>query len=659
MLDKYFPEKNCTISNLDKEWMNPSLKQLLRRVQRELIKNGKSQKYKSLKSKFRTQKRKSVKSFYSNFVKELKTSKPSNWFGMVKKLGGLEGRVKGKVAVESLKGLTDQQAVEEVAKSMAAVSQSYKPIDLTQLPCYLPAEAPIQLNIFQILQKLKSINKTRSTLPIDIPDKLRNECALDIAEPLTDIINSCFSNGIFPVMWRREWVSALPKPNRDLETCSDLRKIASTSDYSKIFEKCLMQFITEDIGHKIDIQQFASKKGMGTEHLIVCMMDRVLSLLDKPGMTAVIRSAADWASAFDRTDPTTSIQKFIRMGVRSSLVPILVQFLTNRKMSVKFNNAESGIFTLIGGGPQGSQIGQETYIVASDDNADHVSENNRYKFCDDLNILELVMLGDALVEYDVLQHVPSDVGINQMFIDPEKCQTQTNLDGIAAWTDNNLMKLNEAKCDYQIFTRSRQEFAARFTVNSKLIDRKSVAKVLGVWLQEDGRWAKNTAEICKRAYAKMSMLSKLKYAGVSTKDLIQIYVLFIRSSSEYASVAFHSALTQKQAKAIERTQSTALKILLGKHYLGYEEALNTTGLETLAQRRENRCLSFSLKCIKHPQNKRLFPQHEVTSHDLRENEQFVVNHANNDFYMKSAIPYCQRLLNNHMREKEKEEARRI
>ena len=52
------------------------------------------------------------------------------------------------------------------------------------------------------------------------------------------------------------------------------------------------------------------------------MVDRILSLLDKPGMTAVIRSAADWAAAFDRTDPTKSIQKFIKMGVRPSLIPI-------------------------------------------------------------------------------------------------------------------------------------------------------------------------------------------------------------------------------------------------------------------------------------------------------------------------------------------------
>jgi hypothetical protein len=233
-------------------------------------------------------------------------------------------------------------------------------------------------------------------------------------------------------------------------------------------------------------------------------------------------------------------------------------------MSVRFNNQESDIFTLIGGGPQGSQLGQETYIVASDDNANHVGKDDRYKFCDDLNILEVVMLGDVLLEYNFQQHVASDVGVGQAFIDPLLCQTQQHMNTIARWTDDNMMQLNEAKCEYQIFTKARTEFAARFTVNNKHMERKYCAKVLGVWIEESGGWAKNTAELCKRSYAKMSMLSKLKYAGITTAELLEIYKLFVRTSAEYCSVAFHSSLTSKQSRAIEKIQSTSLKVIYQK-----------------------------------------------------------------------------------------------
>ena len=576
---------------------------------------------------------------------------------MLKKLGGVDQKIQSKVVVDSLKGLSDQEAVEEVARSMAEVSQSYQHIDFSQLPCYLPAQAPEQVTVYEVLEKVRAINNTRSTLPIDLPDRLRKECAIDIAEPMCDIINSCLSNQVFPKMWRREWVSAAPKPNRDLHTCSDLRKLASTSDYSKLYEKFLMKWITEDIWNKIDPQQFAGRKGVGTEHMIVNLVDRILSLLDKPGMTAVIRSSADWSSAFDRTDPTKSVQKMIRLGIRPSLVPILIEFLSDRKMSVKFNQKESKIYNLIGGGPQGSQSGQTAYISASDDNAYHVPQDDRYKYCDDLHMLELVMLADVLVEYDFQQHVASDVGVDQQFIDPQLCLTPHYLETVACWTDENLMVLNEEKSDYQIFSRARQKFAARFFVNNKLINRKFVSKILCVWLEETGSWAKNTAEICKRSYAKLGMLTKLKYAGVSTEDLLQIYSLFIRNSAEYCAVVFHSRLSLKQEKSLENIQSTCLRVILNNNYISYENALLRTGLKTLKQRRQERCLSFSLKCIQHPLSYKAFPKNHDKNHILRNQEVFKVNHAYNNFYRDSAIPYCQRLLNTHMREKQLREDR--
>ena len=89
---------------------------------------------------------------------------------------------------------------------------------------------------------------------------------------------------------------------------TDLRKISSTSDYSKVFEGFLKDWVMEDIGHKIDIGQFGGKKGLGTEHMMVCLVDRILKLLDSTTDTsAVIAAMIDWSNAFDRQDPTIGI----------------------------------------------------------------------------------------------------------------------------------------------------------------------------------------------------------------------------------------------------------------------------------------------------------------------------------------------------------------
>ena len=64
-------------------------------------------------------------------------------------------------------------------------------------------------------------------------------------------------------------------------------------------------------------------------------------------------------------------------------------------------------------------------------------------------------------------------------------------------------------------------------------------------------FTRNTKEICKGAYARMGVLTKLKYVGPSEKDLITIHILYI---VEYCSVVWHSSLTQEQSNDVEKIQ---------------------------------------------------------------------------------------------------------
>ena len=63
------------------------------------------------------------------------------------------------------------------------------------------------------------------------------------------------------------------------------------------------------------------------------------------------------------------------------------------------------------------------------------------------------------------------------------------------------------------------------------------------------------------------MITKLKYVGVEFQDLIEIYILFIRSVTEYCAVVFHSTLTIEESHKLERIQKTSLKVILGVMYV--------------------------------------------------------------------------------------------
>ena len=76
---------------------------------------------------------------------------------------------------------------------------------------------------------------------------------------------------------------------------------------------------------------------------------------------------------------------------------------------------------------------------------------------------------------------------------------------------------------------------------------------------------------------------------------------------DICAAVFHSRLTVEQSYKLERIQKVCLRIILGDMYVDYESALEMCGLTLLSERREDRGLSFALKCVNHPRNKRLFP----------------------------------------------------
>ena len=138
------------------------------------------------------------------------------------------------------------------------------------------------------------------------------------------------------------------------------------------------------------------------------------------------------------------------------------------------------------------------------------------------------------------------------------------------------------------------------------MERKNSIKLLGMTLQEDGGWEENTRDLCKKAYARISLLTKLKYSGTSIEDLVHVYKMYIRSRLEYNSVVFHSSLTQEQSKKLDRCEAVCLKIILQEMFVSHSAACEMLGIRKLSLRRETRCLNFSKNCLKQPQNKHFF-----------------------------------------------------
>jgi hypothetical protein len=136
------------------------------------------------------------------------------------------------------------------------------------------------------------------------------------------------------------------------------------------------------------------------------------------------------------------------------------------------------------------------------------------------------------------------------------------------------------------------------------------------------------------------------------EHLKHIYKTFIRSNLEFSSTVWHSSLTLTDRQDLERIQKAAVKVILGKEYNGYDEALGVLNLESLNRRREVMALKFAKSSLKNDNFSKLFPLKEVKHGMLfRKSEKYSVNHSKTKRYKESAVPYLQGLLNRENLEK--------
>ena len=143
----------------------------------------------------------------------------------------------------------------------------------------------------------------------------------------------------------------------------------------------------------------------------------------------------------------------------------------------------------------------------------------------------------------------------------------------------------------------------------------------------------------------MIILQKLFTFKIKVKDLLNIYILYIRSILEQSCQVWHYSLTEEDSSDLERVQKVAFKLILGEEYVYNYQALKELNLEKLSDRRTNLCLKFARNCLKFDQTKDMFPLNEQQNHYMRNKDKFVVQFAKHSRLLKSAIPQMQRALN--------------
>ena len=365
----------------------------------------------------------------------------------------------------------------------------------------------------------------------------------------------------------------------------------------------------------LDPSQFGNQEGISIQHYLIKLIDRVLEATDKKsknGSVAVLATLVDWKEAFSRQCPKLGIESFIENGVRPALIPMLINFFQGRHMKVKWHGVLSEERELRGGGPQGSTFGIWEYLSQSNDSAQCVDIDDRYKFVDDLTFLEVIqLLNVGLASYNFKRHVSSNIETHNQIIPSINLKSQQHLNLINDWTKKKKMRLNENKTKNIIFNFTRKfQFTTDIAVNNRNIEVVKETKLLGTYITNNLKWNKNTSEIVKKANKRMKILNRATNFTSNIHSLKRIYLTYILSLLDQSAVVWHSSLSKKNSRDLERIQKVAVRVILGKSYTNYNDGLQKLRLKKLNKRRENICLNFAKKCLKNEKVKNFFKENK-------------------------------------------------
>ena len=340
------------------------------------------------------------------------------------------------------------------------------------------------------------MKRNKATVKGDLPAKLIKEFAAYLAEPFTHIINSSLKRGEYPKIYKYEVSTPVPKvfPPEKVE---QMRNISGLLNFDKLMEKMISEVLIQDMKTNSDVSQYGNQTGTSIQHYLIKMLHRVVAALDKNSRKeafAVIANMIDWNSAFPRQCPRLGTESFIKNGVRPSLIPLLINYFQDRKMSVSWHGCSSVPRSINGGGPQGATLGILEYLSQSNNNADCVSPEDRFKFIDDLTVLEIVnLLTIGISSFNIKSQVPSDILDNNQYIPPGNLKSQEYLKWMDVWTRNQKMKINSKKTKTMIFNFSKNhKFSTRLEFGGEILEIVNEAKLLGTTITNDLKWDKNT-----------------------------------------------------------------------------------------------------------------------------------------------------------------------
>ena len=235
------PLKTVKVHQNDQPWMNSNLKRLIKKRQKALAQNNHAL-YKQLRNKVNRCRKNCRKLYYEAKVKELKHTKPKDWWKGVKHLCGHQ-----------------QKSTSNIFANLQQDTQDLDSLSNLINDCFL--EPGVKLG--------------KSSGPDCLPNWVLKKFAVILAMPISIIINTSFKENRVPACWKLANICPIPKDKQVIDVNKDLRPISLTSTLSKIAEDAVIKYdLKPAIMIGLDCNQSGFIPGSNTTLALITLIHR-------------------------------------------------------------------------------------------------------------------------------------------------------------------------------------------------------------------------------------------------------------------------------------------------------------------------------------------------------------------------------------------------
>ena len=146
--------------------------------------------------------------------------------------------------------------------------------------------------------------------------------------PLAIIYNQVYETSEWPVIWKTETVTIIPK-NFSPDTLAECRNLACTPLFSKVLEYFVLKRLQDET--RFQESQYGGLKGCGVDHFLVKTWDAVIGALEDQRVCASLCSI-DFEKAFNRLDHLHCLNALRDHGTSYETIKLAAAFLTERRM---------------------------------------------------------------------------------------------------------------------------------------------------------------------------------------------------------------------------------------------------------------------------------------------------------------------------------------